>query len=446
MLASVCIFTLIISIHSSASANAAPNHLGTYQAEDAFYHNAEIRGEFFSVGSGWNGTAAIDLKNGGYIRWTVEVPAKGNYDIKIKTTGAANNMGCEVKVNNSVIKNNLPIPKTGSWWKNWTFVTMENVLLNEGNNTFQLRDVGHQQPNFDQIEVLGVLDFRVDSTKFIENLPPNTTVSTVTAFTFGNGTSLNYSFSNGEGSDDNHLFSIDESTGHITNLFPLDYESNKSSYSVRIEAKNENNSIIQKIIPFQLIDIFEDLDGDGVEDHNDADQDGDGFTNAIEIAYGSNPRDINSVANAPPSSLTLTSTTFQENMPVGTVIGNLNATDPDSDAILSIYMTTGSGSDNNALFQIDANNILKTKHIYDFESLPHLYSIRVKVEDEHGFTLEKVFPLNLLNEIEDLDGDGVEDFYDTDDDGDGFSDSVENAYGSNPVSYTHLTLPTICSV
>ena len=26
----------------------------------------------------------------------------------------------------------------------------------------------------------------------------------------------------------------------------------------------------------------------------------------------------------------------------------------------------------------------------------------------------------------------MEDFYDTDDDGDGFSDSVENAYGSNP--------------
>ena len=36
----------------------------------------------------------------------------------------------------------------------------------------------------------------------------------------------------------------------------------------------------------------------------------------------------------------------------------------------------------------------------------------------------------MLNEIEDLDGDGVEDF-DTDDDGDGFSDKVENAYGSN---------------
>ena len=40
--------------------------------------------------------------------------------------------------------------------------------------------------------------------------------------------------------------------------------------------------------------------------------------------------------------------------------------------------------------------------------------------------------ISLLNEIEDLDGDGIEDFYDSDDDNDGFSDAEEIAYGSDP--------------
>ena len=39
---------------------------------------------------------------------------------------------------------------------------------------------------------------------------------------------------------------------------------------------------------------------------------------------------------------------------------------------------------------------------------------------------EKAFTISLLNEIEDLDGDGIEDFYDSDDDNDGFSDVAKS--------------------
>ena len=271
----------------------------------------------------------------------------------------------------------------------------------------------------------------VNPASFPENRPENSIVGTLSTNDPDPNPIITYVLVDGNGSDDNSIFQI---TGvnqlRVTPSF--DYETSKNSFSIRLKATDQYGASTEQIITISLTNIVEDLDLDGIEDHYDSDDDGDGFPDTVEVAYGSNPRDANSVANAPPSSLTLTSTTFQENMPVGTVIGNLNATDPDTNAILSISMSTGSGSGNNALFQIDANNILKTKHIYDFETHPHLYSIRVKVEDEHGFTLEKVFSLSLLNEIEDLDGDGVEDFYDTDDDGDGFSDSVENAYGSNP--------------
>ena len=46
----------------------------------------------------------------------------------------------------------------------------------------------------------------------------------------------------------------------------------------------------QRATTVTLIDIFEDLDGDYIEDHLDDDMDGDGFTNEEELAIGSDPR------------------------------------------------------------------------------------------------------------------------------------------------------------
>ena len=47
--------------------------------------------------------------------------------------------------------------------------------------------------------------------------------------------------------------------------------------------------------------------------------------------------------------------------------------------------------------------------------------------------MQKLFVINLLNQIEDLDGDGIEDFYDEDADGDGFSNEEEIAVGTDPM-------------
>ena len=45
-----------------------------------------------------------------------------------------------------------------------------------------------------------------------------------------------------------------------------------------------------------LKNLFEDLDQDGIEDHIDADDDGDGFPDALEISNGTNPRDPNQLS------------------------------------------------------------------------------------------------------------------------------------------------------
>ena len=76
--------------------------------------------------------------------------------------------------------------------------------------------------------------------------------------------------------------------------------------------------------------MVEDLDGDGTEDHYDDDIDGDGLTNAEELAYNSDPRDASS-HNRPPSDINASNLTIAENSAIGSIIGEFNATDPDGE-------------------------------------------------------------------------------------------------------------------
>ena len=113
---------------------------------------------------------------------------------------------------------------------------------------------------------------------------------------------------------------------------------------------------------------------------------------------------------------------------MGTIIGEFNATDPDADAILT-YTLVGGANDNH-LFSLDTNGTLRSAFVYDYEN-NQSFSIRVKVRDQHNLWIKEI-PVQIGNVVEDLDQDGIEDTYDTDDDGDGFSDVEEIAYGSDP--------------
>ena len=87
----------------------------------------------------------------------------------------------------------------------------------------------------------------------------------------------------------------------------------------------------------------EDDDGDGLTkaqelqygtSDDNTDSDGDGFLDGEEVTAGSDPANADSVPNRPPRDLNSTAVlAFQENQPVGTVIGEFNATDPDGHAI-----------------------------------------------------------------------------------------------------------------
>ena len=118
----------------------------------------------------------------------------------------------------------------------------------------------------------------------------------------------------------------------------------------------------------------------------DTDDDGDGFSDSAEIAYGSDPRDSNSVANAAPSALDLNNSTLLENSPVGTSIGQLTATDPDSDSSLTFSLVTGNGSDHNSLFEIHQNQFLRSLHSWTCHRL----------RDQCHRVSEQLSPLNVI--------------------------------------------------
>jgi uncharacterized protein YjbI with pentapeptide repeats len=204
---------------------------------------------------------------------------------------------------------------------------------------------------------------------------------------------LNYALVDGNGSTGNLFFNLDQN-GTLKSAVVFDYENNESDFSIRAQVRDEHNASLEKTFVINLLNVIEDLDGDGIEDFYDPDDDNDGFSDSVEIAYGSDPRDGNSAANTPPASVTLSSLNFPENLAIGTLIGEFNATDADGDATTYHFVN---GENNNSLFTLESNGTLKTATIFDYETNASTYSIRVQVKDEHNASTEGNFTVTLLN-------------------------------------------------
>ena len=104
-------------------------------------------------------------------------------------------------------------------------------------------------------------------------------------------------------------------------------------------------------------------------------------TTADILASNSPPTDLNSTAML----------TVAENQPVGTIVGEFNATDPDTNATLSYHLISGAGDIDNSLFTLEGNGTLRTATIFDYETNASGYSIRVQVRDDQNATAEGNF-------------------------------------------------------
>lgn len=178
----------------------------------------------------------------------------------------------------------------------------------------------------------------------------------------------------------------------------LDFEKNQK-IQIKVRATDEGNLSIEKSFIIKIKNLIEDLDQDGIEDAFDDDMDGDGFSNEEEISFGSDPFNPESLVNRSPSDLLLSSSTFLENLPAGTHVGNFIGLDPDKDSSLRYELADGNGSLSNKHFLVKQDGKLLTNHAFDYENKPNL-SVRVRVIDGFDAHFEKIFFLQVEDVFE----------------------------------------------
>jgi subtilisin family serine protease len=104
---------------------------------------------------------------------------------------------------------------------------------------------------------------------------------------------------------------------------------------------------------------------------------------------------------APPTNITISATTVNENNVIGAIIGTLTATDPDTNDTFTYALVSGAGSTDNASFAITNAN-LKAAIVFNAQTKSS-YAIRIRVTDAGGLSFEKAFVINVIGDS-DLDG------------------------------------------
>ena len=129
----------------------------------------------------------------------------------------------------------------------------------------------------------GIVFFDLVNTQplsFAENISPGTIITSFGATELDQSDALVYSLVSGLGDGNNSLFTMD-GNGSLRTATSFDFESNASSYSIRVQVRDGSNATTSLSFSLELIDLFEDADGDGFEDH-------------IESSAGSNVNDASS--------------------------------------------------------------------------------------------------------------------------------------------------------
>ena len=281
----------------------------------------------------------------------------------------------------------------------------------------------------------------VDPLRVLENQPIGTIVGELEAIDDDEGDVVTYQLLKDRDPISNESFTLDEN-GTLRTAEVLDYEKNASLF-IRAKATDKAGLITKKRFVVEVINVVEDLDGDGKEDAHDDDIDGDGFSNEEELAYGSDPFDAGSVVNVAPRDIIMQGGEIEENQPAGTLVARFFAVDEDKNNSF-FYQLIDSENKEVFPFKLSQRGGLRTIRTLDYESDPHEYSQTIRVMDDLNESFEKSFTIHLTNQVEDIDGDGIEDAVDEDRDGDGFSNEEEIEEGTDPNNqYSHSNKPIL---
>jgi alpha-tubulin suppressor-like RCC1 family protein/sugar lactone lactonase YvrE len=195
-------------------------------------------------------------------------------------------------------------------------------------------------------------DINISSNSVDDNCPSNTTIGTLSATDSDSGETYSFALVPGTGSTDNNSFYIDGNLLKTKEV--IDYNT-KSSYSIRL-----------------WVD-------DGIS------------TYEKQMTISVNP-------NNPPTDISLSSDTIDENMAAGTSIGDFSTTDVDTLNTHTYTFISGTGDIDNASFAISGNT-LQSAAEFDYEA-KNSYSIRVRTTDNSGDYYDKIFTITI-NDIDD---------------------------------------------
>jgi hypothetical protein len=103
-------------------------------------------------------------------------------------------------------------------------------------------------------------------------------------------------------------------------------------------------------------------------------------------------------SNSAPTDITVSATIILENSALDTVVGTFSTTDVDSGDTFTYTLVPGTGSTDNASFNIDGAS-LRAGVAFDFETNSS-YTVRVRTTDSGGATFEKTFTIAVTDVVE----------------------------------------------
>jgi len=266
------------------------------------------------------------------------VPTVGGGAVITYTIAPSLPSGITINATTGVVSGNLTSAQTGS--QVYT-VTATNT---GGTATATITLIYNSAPT----------DIALSPSSIAENNATNATVGTLSSTDPDTGDTHTYTLVSGTGSTDNAAFNI--SGNSLRASAALDFET-KSSYSIRIRTTDAGGLSFDKEFTVTITNV-----------------------------------------NEAPTNIALSASSIAENNATNATVGTLSSTDVDASDTHTYTLVSGTGSTDNAAFNISGNS-LKVNNALDFEAKSS-YSIRIRTTDADGLTFEKVFTISVTNQNE----------------------------------------------
>ena len=228
----------------------------------------------------------------------------------------------------------------------------------QANYSVQVRVTDGHGATFEQAFTIRVTDandaptaIQLSNARLAENQPAGAAIGLFTGSDQDPGDTPVFTLAGGAGDADNARFTIEGNT--LKSAESFDFES-KSVLSIRVRVEDGRGGVFEQ--PFTI----------AVDNVNEA-----------------------------PATLTLSGSGIAENLPAGTLVGRLTANDPDAGDALTYTFAAGPGDSGNNAFAIEGDNLV-TVASFDYETSASR-TIRVRVSDAGGKTLEQVFAISVID-------------------------------------------------